>query len=49
MRFKDFHSEDKMVEEQVDVEYISLHGCVRNISSDAENLEEYQLKVSRSP
>ena len=27
-----------MMEEQVDVENISLHGCIRNTSSDAEDL-----------
>ena len=37
-----------MVEEQVDVEYISLHGYIRNTSSDTEVHAEHQLRVDRS-
>ena len=37
-----------MAEEQVDVEYISLHRCIRNTPSDTEVLAEHQLKVYRS-
>ena len=37
-----------MVEEQVDMEYISLHGYIRNIPSDTEVYAEYQLRVDRS-
>lgn len=40
---------DKMAEEQVEVEYTSLHRCIRNTSSDAEDLAEHQLRASRSP
>ena len=31
------------------MEYICLHRCVRNTSSDTEGLTEYQLQVGRSP
>ena len=37
-----------MVEEEVDVEYISLHGYIRNTPSDTEVCAEYQLRVDRS-
>ena len=37
-----------MVEEQVDVEYISLHGYIRNTPSDTEVHAEHQLRVDRS-
>ena len=37
-----------MAEEQVDVEYISLHGYIRNTPSDIEMHAEYQLRVDRS-
>ena len=37
-----------MAEEQVDVEYISLHGCFRNTPSDTEVHAEHQLSVDRS-
>ena len=37
-----------MVEEQVDVEYISLHRCIRNIPSDTKMHGEHQLRVDRS-
>ena len=36
-----------MAEEQVDVEYISLHGYIRNSPSDTEVHEEQQLRVER--
>ena len=36
-----------MVEEQVDVEYISLHGYIRNTPSDPEVHAEHQLTVDR--
>ena len=36
-----------MVEEQVDVDYISLHGYIRNTPSDTEVHAEHQLKVDR--
>ena len=32
-----------------DVEFISLHGCIRNISIDETILTEHQLKTSRRP
>ena len=37
-----------MVEEKVDVEYISLHRYIRNIPSDTEVPTEDQLRVDRS-
>ena len=37
-----------MVEEQVDVEYISLRGYIRNTPSDTEVHAEHQLRVDRS-
>ena len=37
-----------MVQEEVDVEYISLRGCIKNTSADATVLKEYQLNASRS-
>ena len=37
-----------MAEDQVDVEYISLHGCFRNTPSDTEVHAEHQLRVDRS-
>ena len=36
-----------MVEELVDVEYISLHGYIRNTPSDTEVHAEHQLRVDR--
>ena len=38
----------KMADEEVDVEYISLHGYVRNTSSDTEVHAEHQLREDRS-
>ena len=35
---------NKMMEEEVDVEYLSLHGYIRNTPSDT----EYQLRAERS-
>ena len=37
-----------MVEKQVDMEYISLHGYIRNIPSDTEIHTEHQLSMDRS-
>ena len=37
-----------MAVEQVDVEYISLHGYIRNTPSHTEVYAEYQLRVDRS-
>ena len=37
-----------MAEEQVDVEYISLHGYIRITPSDTEVHAEHQLRVDRS-
>ena len=37
-----------MEEEEVDVEYISLHGYIRNTPSDTEVHAERQLRVDRS-
>ena len=37
-----------MVEEEVDMEHISLHGYIRNTSSDTEVHAEHQLRADRS-
>ena len=37
--------ENKMAEEQVDVEYISLHRYIWNIPSDTEVHAEHQLRA----
>ena len=37
-----------MVKEEVDMEYISLHGYIRNTSSDTEVHAELQLRAERS-
>ena len=37
-----------MTEEQVDMEYTSLHGHIRNTPSDTEEHAEHQLRVDRS-
>ena len=37
-----------MPEEQVDMEYISLHGYIRNTPSDTEVHAEHQLGVDTS-
>ena len=37
-----------MVEEEVAMEYISLHGYIRNTPSDTEVHAEHQLSVDRS-
>ena len=37
-----------MVKEQVDVEFISLHGYIRNIPSDTKVHTEHELRVGRS-
>ena len=37
-----------MVEELVDVEYISLHGYIRNTPSYTEVHADHQLRVDRS-
>ena len=39
--------EDNMAEKQVEGEYFSLHGCIRNTSSGAEDLTEHQLRRGR--
>ena len=39
--------ENKMVEEQVNVEHISLHGYIRNTASDTEVHAEHPLRVDR--
>ena len=40
--------ENKMAEEEVDMEYLSLHGCIRNTPSDTEVHAGYQLGVDRT-
>ena len=37
-----------MVEELVDMEYIFLHGYIRNTPSDTEVHAEHQLRVDKS-
>ena len=44
---KFLEEENKMAEDPVDVEYISLHGYIRN-TSDTEVHAEYQLRVDKS-
>ena len=38
---------NKMMEEEVDVEYLSLHGYIRNTPSDTEVRAEHPLRVAR--
>ena len=40
--------ENKMAEEQVDMEYISPHGHIRNTPSDTEVHAEHQLRADRN-
>ena len=42
------YGENKMVEEWVDMEYIFLHGYIRNTPSDTEVHTEHQLRAGRS-
>ena len=42
------HGENKMVEEQVDMEYIFLRGYIGNKPSDTEVLAEHKLRTDRS-
>ena len=37
-----------MAEEEVDVEYTSLHGYIKNTPSDTEVYAEHQLRADRS-
>ena len=39
--------QNKMVEEKVDMEHISLHGYIRNTPSDTEVHTEHELRVDR--
>ena len=45
MQIKTSMKEHKMAEEEVDMEYISLHGYIRNKPSDTEVHAEDQLRV----
>ena len=45
---KDKYWENKMAEETVDVEYISLHGYIRSTPSDPEVNAEHQRRADRS-
>ena len=47
MDMKDDAAENKMVEELVDMEYISLHGYIRNTPSETEVHAEHQLTAYR--
>ena len=42
------HGENKTAEESVDMEYIALHGYIRNTPSDTEVHAEHQLRADRS-
>ena len=42
------HGENKTAEESVDMEYIALHGYIRNTPSDTEVHAEHQLKADKS-
>ena len=39
---------NKMVEVEVDMEYISLHGYIRNTPSDIEVISEHELRDDRN-
>ena len=39
---------NKMMEEEVDVEYLSLHGYIRNTPSDTEGHAEHQMRADKS-
>ena len=45
---KDKYWKNKMAEETVDVEYISLQGYIRNTPSDTEVNAEHQRRSERS-
>ena len=45
---QDSEGENKTVEEQVAMEYVSLHGYIRNTPLDTEMRPELQLRVERS-
>ena len=47
VRRETFEGENKMAEEQVDMEYISLHGYIRNTPSDTVAHAEHQLRADR--
>ena len=40
--------ENRMTEGQVDMQYLSLHGCIRNTPSDTEVHAEQQLRAGKS-
>ena len=42
-----FSAENKMAEEEADVEYISPYGYIRNTPSDIEVYAEHQLRADR--
>ena len=42
-----FSAENKMAEEEANVEYISLYGYIRNTPSDIEVYAEHQLRADR--
>jgi len=42
------YGKNKMMEEQVDMEYIFLHGYMGNKPSDTEVLAEHKLRTDRS-
>ena len=46
--FSSYLEENRMVEEQVDMKYISSQGYMRNTPSDTEVHAEPQLRVDRS-
>ena len=48
IQIKTTMKENKLSKKYVDVEYISLHGYIRNTPSDTEVLAEHQLRVGRS-
>ena len=43
-----FSAENKMAEEEADVEYISPYGYIRNTPSDTEVHAEHQLRADRT-
>ena len=40
--------ENKAAEQKVDMEYFSLHGYIRNVSSDTQVRAQHQLRADRS-
>ena len=48
-KFYQSSRENKMAEESVDMNYVSLHGYIRNTASDTEVHAEQQLRWAGGP